>query len=128
MQNAALYKKGMKTRQAVLGMQREQERANDEDAFSLPFREFTTKYVWGEIWSRKGLPVKTRCLVNIALMTAIKAQGELKSHVRGAILNGCSKAEIREVLLQCAPACGVPARRDALRTTRLVFAEMDKKK
>ena len=127
MQNAALYNKGMKTRRAVLGQQRENERMNEEDEFSMPIREFTTKYVWGEVWSRKGLPIKIRCLVNIALLTAMKCPSELKSHVRGAILNGCSKTEIREVLLQCATCCGVPAMRDALRTARQVFAEMKKK-
>ena len=126
MKNTALYKKGMKTRQQVLGGARESERMSQEDAFSMPLREFTTRYVWGEVWSRKGLPRKTRSLLNIGILTALKCDSELKSHVRGAIINGCSKTEIREVLLQCAVYCGVPAMRGALRIVRQVFAEKKK--
>ena len=123
MSNAAIYRKGMKTRQQVLGAKRESERMSEEDSFSRPLRDFTTRYVWGEVWSRKGLPRRTRSLLNIGILTALKSESELKSHVRGALINGCSKAEIREVLLQCAVYCGVPAMRGALRVVQKVFAE-----
>jgi 4-carboxymuconolactone decarboxylase len=113
MSNSAIYKKGMKVRKDVLGAARESERMGQEDDFSMPLRDFTTRYVWGEIWSRKGLPRKTRCLLNIGM----------KSHVRGALLNGATKVEIREVLLQAAVYCGVPAMRGALRVVKQVFAE-----
>src|SRR5688572_368721 len=119
----ALYKRGMKTRQEVLGAQRETERMQAEDEFSKPLRDFTTRYVWGEVWSRKGLPRKTRSLINIGILTALRNEQELKSHIRGAIINGCSKTEIREVLFQCAVYCGVPAMRGTLRVVRQVFAE-----
>ena len=126
MQNAALYRKGKKTRGEVLGKQRESEIAQEVDDFSRPIRDFTTKYVWGEIWSRKGFPRKTRSLINIGLLTALKCPQELKTHIRGALNNGCTKAEIREVLLQCAVYCGVPAVREAVRMATQVFAEAKK--
>ena len=126
MRNTALYKRGMKTRQEVLGAQRESERMSQEDAFSMPLRDFTTRYVWGEVWSRKGLPRKTRSLLNLGILTALRNEAELKSHVRGALINGCSKTEIREVLFQCAVYCGVPAMRSTLRVVRQVFAEEKK--
>jgi len=119
----ALYRKGMKTRRKVLGPERERAIVREEDDFSLPLREFTTRYVWGEFWSRKGLPLKTRSLINVALLTAFRAREELRTHIRGALNNGCTKAEIREVLLQCAVYAGVPVMRDAVRVAQEVFAE-----
>lgn len=119
----ALYRKGMKTRLQVLGKEREQAIVNEEDSFSMPLREFTTRYVWGELWSRKGLPLKTRSLINIALLTSLKCRQELKTHIRGALNTGCTKSEIREVLLQCAVYAGVPVMRDAVRVAQEVFAE-----
>ena len=126
MQNAALYRKGMKTRREVLGKERENSILREEDDFSMPLREFTTKYVWGEVWSRKGFPRKTRSLINIGILTSLKCPLELKTHIRGALNNGCTKAEIREVLLQCAVYCGVPAMREAVRMARQAFAEAKK--
>ncbi len=119
----AIYRKGVKIRKEVLGAQREAERKGQDDEFSMPLRDFTTRYVWGEIWSRKGLPRKTRCLLNIGMLTALRCESELKSHVRGALLNGATKTEIREVLLQAGVYCGVPAMRGALRVVQKVFAE-----
>ena len=122
----ALYRKGKKTRSEVLGPERENAIVREEDEFSLPLREFTTRYVWGEVWSRKGLPRKTRSLINVALLTAFKCRQELKTHLRGALNNGCTQAEIREVLLQCAVYAGVPVMRDAVRVAQEVFAERRK--
>ena len=124
----ALYRRGMKTRLEVLGKERQQAIANEEDDFSMPLRVFTTRYVWGELWSRKGFPRKTRSLINVALLVAMKcARQEIKTHIRGAINNGCTKAEIREVLLQCAIYAGVPVMRDAVRVAQEVFAEQAKR-
>ncbi len=78
------------------------------------------------MWSRKGLPRKTRSLINVALLTAFRAREELKTHIRGALNNGCTRAEIREVLLQCAVYAGVPVMRDAVRVAQEVFAEGEK--
>lgn len=123
----ALYRKGMKTRREVLGAGREAAIKREEDEFSLPLREFTTRYVWGECWSSNGLPRKTRSLINVALLTAFRAGSELKTHIRGARNNGCTKAEIREVLLQCAVYAGVPVMREAVRVAQEVFAEEGKR-
>jgi alkylhydroperoxidase/carboxymuconolactone decarboxylase family protein YurZ len=122
----ALYRKGMKTRREVLGAGREAEIEREEDDFSTPLREFTTRYVWGECWSRPGLPRKTRSLINVALLTAFRGGRELKTHIRGALNNGCSKAEIREVLLQTGVYAGIPVMREAVRLAQEVFAEKRK--
>lgn len=119
----ALYRKGMKTRRRVLGEGREREIARTEDDFSMPLRVFTTRYVWGEFWSSKGLPMKTRSLINVALLTALKCRHELKTHLRAALNNGCSKEEIREVLRQCGIYAGIPVMRDAVTIAQEVFAE-----
>ena len=123
----ALYRKGKRIRRKVLGEGREAEIARTEDDFSMPLREFSTRYVWGELWSRKGLPLKTRSLINVALLTALKCGHELQTHVRAARNNGCTKEEIREVLLQCAVYAGVPVMRDAVRHAQIVFAEEGKR-
>jgi len=123
MKKDALYRKGLKTRREVLGPVRESEIARDEDAFSMPLRVFSTRYVWGELWSSPGLPRKTRSLINVALLTALQCRHELKTHIRGALRNGCTQAEIRSVLLQCAIYAGVPVMRDAVRVAQEVFAE-----
>lgn len=123
----ALYRKGMKTRGEVLGAGREAQIASESDDFSAPLREFTTRYVWGECWSRPGLPRKTRSMINIALLTASRGGNELRSHLRGAVNNGCTKAEIREVLLQTGVYAGIPVMREAVRIAQEVFAE-DKKR
>ena len=123
----ALYRRGRKTRAEVLGPEREAAIVREEDAFSLPLREFTTRYVWGEVWSRKGLPRKTRSLITVALLTSFRAREELRTHIRGAINNGCTRAEIREVLLQCAVYAGVPVMRNAVRVAQEVFAEVGKR-
>src|SRR5258708_13618290 len=106
----------MKTRLEVLGKERQQAIANEEDDFSMPLRVFTTRYVWGELWSRKGFPRKTRSLINVALLVSMKcARQEIKTHIRGAINNGCTKAETRQVLLQCAIKAGAPIIAGAVR-------------
>ena len=127
MKEDALYRKGKKTRGEVLGPVREAAIARDEDDFSMPLRVFTTRYVWGEVWSRKGLPRKTRSLINVALLTAFRAREELKTHIRGALRNGCTQAEIREVLLQTGVYAGIPVMRDAVRVAQQVFAEAEKR-
>ena len=80
------------------------------DDFSRPFQEFITEYCWGAVWGRPGLPKKTRSIINLAMLTALNRQHELKIHVKGALKNGCTKDEIMEVLLQTAIYCGVPGR------------------
>jgi 4-carboxymuconolactone decarboxylase len=119
----ALYRKGMKTRRKVLGAGRESEIAREEDDFSMPLREFTTRYVWGECWSNPDLPLKIRSLINVALLTAFRGGKELQTHIRGALNNGCTKVEIREVLRQTGIYAGIPVMREAVRLAQEVFAE-----
>jgi alkylhydroperoxidase/carboxymuconolactone decarboxylase family protein YurZ len=126
MKKDALYKKGMKTRREVLGAGREAAIVREEDEFSMPLRIFTTRYVWGEFWSGKGSSRKTRSLINVALLTALKCREELRTHIRAARNSGCTKAEIRDVLLQCAVYAGVPVMRDAVRVAQDVFREEGK--
>jgi 4-carboxymuconolactone decarboxylase len=93
------------------------------DDFTRPFQELVTEYCWGAVWGRPGLSRKTRSLINLAMLTALNRPHEVKLHIKGALTNGVSKDEIREVLLQTAIYCGVPASLDSFRIAREVFAE-----
>jgi len=96
-------------------------RSNATD-FTRPLVELVTEYCWGAVWTRPGLELKTRSLINLAMLTALGKHEELQLHVRGAIRNGVTKSEIQEVLLQTAIYCGVPA---ALGATRYAQATLD---
>jgi 4-carboxymuconolactone decarboxylase len=91
------------------------------DEFGWPMQELVTQQCWNDIWNRPGLERHTRSLINIAMLVALNRPHELKVHVRGALNNGCSEEQIREVLLQCVPYCGFPAAIDGLRTAREVI-------
>jgi 4-carboxymuconolactone decarboxylase len=110
-------------RRAVLGAEYVDKALADADAFTRPLQELVTEYCWGQIWTRPGLPRKTRSLLNLAMLTALNRPHELKLHLRGALRNGCTRAEIMEVLLQAAIYCGVPAAVDGFRIAREVFAD-----
>ena len=122
-----MFEKGLKMRRAVLGAEYVDKSIASADDFNMPMQELVTSYCWGEIWTRPGLPPKTRSLLNLAMLTALNHPHELKLHVRGALNNGVSREEIMEVFLQTAIYCGVPAAIDAFRNAREVFAEVDKK-
>ena len=98
------------------------------DDFSRPYQELITEYCWGAVWGRPGLSRKTRSLLNLAMLTALNREEEFKLHVRAAFRNGVTKEEIREVLLQTAIYCGVPAANSAFRQAREVFAHMEREK
>jgi 4-carboxymuconolactone decarboxylase len=118
------HEQGMKLRRAVLGdahVDRAVARAND---FNREFQDLITRYAWGEIWTRPGLPRHTRSLLTIAMMVALNRSEEFKLHVRAAFNNGVTREEIREVLLQCAIYCGVPAANSAFHMAEEVFAQM----
>jgi 4-carboxymuconolactone decarboxylase len=120
------YKKGMKARRDVLGDQHvDQARAKEND-FNAPFQELITRYAWGEIWTRPGLPRKTRSMITIAMMVALNRPDELRLHVRAAAKSGVTRKELQEVLLQAAIYCGVPAANNAFHMAEEVFAEADK--
>ena len=120
---SAVYKKGLKIRRAVLGRKYVDASIKAADEFNRPFQELVTEYCWGAVWGRPGLSRKTRSLINLAMLTALNRPHEVKLHIKGALNNGVSKDEIREVLLQTAIYCGVPASLDSFRIAREVFAE-----
>ena len=122
-----VYKKGLNIRRAVLGRKYVDASIKAADDFSRPFQELVTEYCWGAVWGRPGLSRKTRSLINLAMLTALNRPHEVKLHIRGALNNGVSKDEIREVLLQTAIYCGVPASLDSFRIAREVFAEAAQK-
>ena len=94
------------------------------DDFDRPMQELVTEYCWNEIWNRPGLDRKARSMINLAMITALNRPHELKVHVRGAINNGLTKAEITEIFLQTAIYCGVPAALDSFRNAKEVFKEL----
>lgn len=119
------FDKGMAIRKAVLGAEYVETSLRNADAFSLPLQELVTSYCWGAVWGRDGLPRETRSLLNVAMLTALNRPHELKLHIRGALNNGCTREEVREVLLQAAIYCGVPAAVDAFRSAKEVFEVLD---
>lgn len=121
----ATYDKGMAVRREVLGAAHVDRAMAAADEFNAPLQELVTEYCWGAVWGREELPRKTRSLLNLAMLTALNREHEFKLHVRGALRNGVSRAEIREVLLQAAIYCGVPAAISAFQQAREVFDAVD---
>lgn len=122
-----LLARGLETRKQVLGKDYVEQALKSADDFNRPFQEFISEYCWGAIWTREGLPRKTRSLLNLAMLTALNKPHELKLHIRGALTNGVTREEIQEVFLQAAVYCGVPAGVESFRLAREVFADIDKK-
>jgi 4-carboxymuconolactone decarboxylase len=120
-----LFKKGLEVRRAVLGTEYVDGSLARADDFFAAFQKLTTEYAWGEIWSRPGLPRKTRSMLNLAMLTALNRSAELKLHVKGALTNGVTRDEIKEILLQTGIYCGIPACLDAFKTVGEVFKEID---
>ena len=122
--NREAFEKGLKTRREVLGAEYVDQSIQNADEFNRPLQELVTEYCWNEIWNRPGLDRKTRSIVNLAMITALNRPHELKLHIKGAINNGLTKDEIREIFLQTAIYCGVPAAIDRFRNAKEVFKEM----
>ena len=122
--NRDAFDKGLKTRREVLGAEYVDQSIQNADEFNRPLQELVTEYCWNEIWNRAGLDRKTRSIVNLAMITALNRPHELKLHIKGAINNGLTKDEIREIFLQTAIYCGVPAAIDSFRNAKEVFKEM----
>ena len=119
-----MFEKGLKIRREVLGAEFVDNAIASADDFNRPLQELVTQYCWGEIWGRPGLDRRTRSIINLAMISALNRQHEVKMHVKGAINNGLTKEDIREVFLQVAIYCGVPAGVDSFRTAKEVFKEM----
>lgn len=122
--NQDLFDQGLATRRAVLGAEYVDAAIAGADDFNRPLQELVTEYCWGDVWNRPGLDRRTRSMLNLAMLTALNRPHELKLHVKGALNNGVTKEEIREVLMQTAIYCGVPAAVDSFRNAREVFKDL----
>ena len=120
-----VFERGMEIRKSVLGKEFVEKSFAAADEFNRPLQELVTEYCWGAVWGREGLPLKTRSMLNLAMLSALNRPHELKMHVKGALRNGVTRDEIREVLMQVAIYCGVPAGVDSFRLAREAFAELD---
>jgi 4-carboxymuconolactone decarboxylase len=124
--NSKKFEEGLAVRRAVLGSDYVDQALAAADDFTRPLQTLITEYCWGEVWTRPGLPRKTRSLINLAMLTALNRPHELRLHLRGALNNGCTKEEIGEVLLQSLIYCGAPAAIDSFRAAKELFAEVDR--
>jgi 4-carboxymuconolactone decarboxylase len=120
-----VLERGLEIRKAVLGREFVERSYISSDDFNRPLQDLVTEYCWGAVWGREELPRKIRSMLNLAMLSALNRPHELKMHIRGALTNGVSREEIREIFLQVAIYCGVPAAVDAFRTAREVLAEID---
>ncbi len=114
---------GEEVRRKVMGDEFVDRALDNADDLTQPLQEFINEHCWGAVWNRPGLDLKTRSLITIAMLAALKAPVELKGHVRGALRNGCTEEEIRETLLHSATYCGAPATQEAFRAAREVLDE-----
>jgi 4-carboxymuconolactone decarboxylase len=119
------HAKGMTVRRAVLGDAHVDRAQANRTELTGEFQDLITRYAWGEIWTRPGLPRHTRSLLTIAMMVALNREEELKLHLRAAANNGVTRDEIKEVLMQAAIYCGVPAANSAFHMAQEVFQKMD---
>jgi 4-carboxymuconolactone decarboxylase len=126
MNNDEAFERGLRTRREVLGAEYVDASLARADDFDRPMQRLTTEFCWDGIWNRPGLDRRTRSLLNLAMITALNRPHELKLHLRGALTNGVTKDEIREVLLQASIYCGVPAGIDAFRTAKEVFKDLER--
>ena len=124
--NEELFERGLEIRKAVLGAEFVEKSIASADEFNMPLQRLVTEYCWGAVWGREGLTRKTRSMLNLAMLSALNRPHELKTHVAGALRNGVTREEIREVLLQVAIYCGVPAAVDAFRVAREAVTEMER--
>jgi len=120
-----LFEKGLVVRKAVLGAAYVEKSLASADDFSRPIQELSTEFCWGKVWTREGLSRRDRSLLNLAMISALNRPHELKLHVKAALTNGLTRAEISEVFLQVGVYCGIPAGIDSVRIAREAFAELD---
>ena len=121
------YDEGIKTRRAVLGDAHVDRTLKNRTKFNEPFQDLITRYAWGEIWSRPGLPKKTRSLLTLSMLVALNRGEEFRMHVKAALSIGVSRDEIQELLLQAAVYCGVPAANAAFHLAEEVFEAQERK-
>ena len=119
------YDKGMAVRREVLGNAHVERTLKNKSDFNGEFQDLITRYAWGEIWTRPGLPRHTRSLTTLAMLVALDRGDELRLHLRASANNGVTSDEIKELLMQCAIYWGVPAANSAFHLAQEVFADMD---
>ena len=119
------YEQGTAVRRAVLGAAHVDRATARADAFDAEFQDLLTRYAWGEVWSRPGLPRQTRSLLTLAMLVALNRPDEFRMHVRAAVTNGVTREEIKEVLLQAAVYCGLPAANAAFHLAKEELAAID---
>jgi len=114
--NDPAFQQGLATRTQVMGESFVDRAFTNATDYTLPMQEFITANAWGNVWQRPGLDLKTRSLITVAMLTALGKQTELKGHVRGALNNGATPEEIREIMLHATVYCGFPAAIEAFRS------------
>ncbi|WP_374634366.1 carboxymuconolactone decarboxylase family protein [Ferrovibrio sp.] len=119
-----LFEKGLKLRREVLGSEYVDGSLANANDFMMAFQQIATEWCWGYTWGREGLERKTRSMLNLAMLTALNRPAEIRLHVRGAIANGVSVDEIKEILLQATVYCGIPAGLDAFKVANQVLQEL----
>ena len=119
------YQRGLDIRSAVLGEAYVNQALASADDFTRPLQDLITEYCWGAVWGRDGLPLKTRSMLNLAMISVLNRPNELRTHIKAALTNGVTRDEIREIFLQVAIYAGVPAAVDSFRVAREAFAEVD---
>lgn len=123
MTESELFKKGLAVRKKVLGEEYVNKSIQNATDFNYIMQELTTEWCWGTIWTREGLPLKVRSLINLSMLVGLGKMNELKIHVKGAIHNGCTINEIKEVLAQATIYCGVPAGVEAFKVAQEALKE-----
>lgn len=122
------FDRGLEIRKSVIGAEFVDNAFKNADDFSMPLQELLTEYCWGYVWGRDGLPLKSRSMINLAMLSVMNRPHELKTHIKGALKNGMTREEIREVFMQIAIYAGVPVAVDSFRIAREVFNEIDGRK
>jgi 4-carboxymuconolactone decarboxylase len=120
------FAKGLEVRRAVLGEKHVNASLENSNSFNAEFQDLVTRYAWGEMWTRQGLPRHTRSLITLAMLIALNRGDEFRLHLRGAMNNGATRDQIKELLLHAAVYCGVPAANSAFRVADEMFAEQDR--
>lgn len=120
-----LFNKGLEARRDVLGAEYVDKSLAQADEFMMAFQEITTEWCWGYAWTRSGLDRRMRSMLNLAMLTALNRPNEIKLHVKGALTNGVTVDEIKEILLQATVYCGIPAGLDAFKAAHGVLKEED---
>ncbi len=123
MAESEMFEKGLEVRRAVLGAEYVDGGLAKADDFMMAFQRITTEWCWGYAWTRDGLDRRTRSMLNLAMLTALDKPGELKLHVKGALANGVTTEEIKEVLLHATVYCGIPAGLNAFKAAHEVLLQ-----